>query len=139
MSPVQIIGLYEISRLRYASLEMTKEGEILNDKGPRQWRGPIGLLCPLPELPGPDGLKFGIDFPVIHHVVQGEEAVIPLEVAAFIHPLDKRALAGKEDAPSVHGEKTVKKRKSREIAPRSLQPQIVRAPGTHQSGPCWDK
>lgn len=34
----------------------------------------------------------------------------------------------------MHGEKTVKKRKGREIAPRSLQPQIVRAPGTHQSG-----
>ena len=60
--------------------------------------------------------------------------VMPFEVAAFIHPLDKRALAGKEDAPSVHGEETIKKRKGREIAPRSLQPQIVRAPGTHQSG-----
>ena len=91
-------------------------------------------LRPLPELPGPDGLKFGIDFPVIHHVVQGEEVVIPLEVTAFIHPFDKRALAGKEDTPSVHGEETVKKRKGREFAPRSLQPQMVRAPGTHQSG-----
>ena len=91
-------------------------------------------LCALSEIPGPDGLKFGIDLPVIHHVVQGEEVVMPLEVAACIHPLDKRALAGKENAPSVHGEETVKKREGREIAPRSLQPQIVRAPGTHQSG-----
>ena len=60
--------------------------------------------------------------------------VMPLEVAAFIHPLDKRALAGKEDALSVHGEETVKERKGREIAPRSLQPQIIRAPGANQSG-----
>ena len=103
-------------------------------KAPANRRGPIGLLRPLPELPGPYGVKFGIDFPVIHHVVQGEEVVMPLEVAAFIHPLDKRALAGKEDALSVHGEETVKKREGREIAPRSLQPQIIRAPGTHQSG-----
>ena len=105
-----------------------------NDKGPRQWRGPIGLLSPLPELPGPDGLKFGVDLTAVHHVVQGEEVVMPFEVAAFIHPLDKRALAGKEDALSVHGEETIKKRKGREIAPRSLQPQVIRAPGTHQSG-----
>ena len=103
-------------------------------KAPAGWRGPIGLLCALPELPGPDGFKFGIDLPVIHHVVQGEEVVMPLEVTAFIHPLDKRALAGKQNAPSVHGEEAVKERKSREIAPRSLQPQIIRAPGANQSG-----
>lgn len=34
----------------------------------------------------------------------------------------------------MHGEETVKERKGREIAPRSLQPQVIRAPGTHQSG-----
>ena len=64
-------------------------------QAPANRRGPIGLLSPLPELPGLYGLKFGVDLPVIHHVVKGEEVVMPLEVAAFIHPLDKRALAGK--------------------------------------------
>ena len=91
-------------------------------------------LCALSEIPGPDGLKFGIELLSVLPFVKGEEMVMPLEVAAFIHPLDKRALAGKEDALSVHGEETVKKRKGREIAPRSLQPQVIRAPGTHQSG-----
>lgn len=67
---------FEISRLRFAR----------NDIGPRQWRGPIGLLRPLPELPGPYGLKFGVDLTAVHHIVQGEEVVMPL---------DKRALAGK--------------------------------------------
>ena len=87
-------NIFEISRLRFAPLEMTKE-RALNDIGPRQWRGPIGLLRPLPELPGPYGLKFGVDLTAVHHIVQGEEVVMPFEVAAFIHPLDKRALAGK--------------------------------------------
>ena len=103
-------------------------------QAPANRRGPIGLLCSLPEIPGPDGLKFGIELPSVLPFVKGEEMVMPLEVTAFIHPFDKRALAGKEDALSVHGEETVKKRKSREIAPRSLQPQIVRAPGAHQRG-----
>lgn len=91
-------------------------------------------LCALPEIPVPDGLHLGIELPSVLPFVKGEEKEVPFQVAPFIESPEKGVLAGKEDAPSVHGEEAVKKRKSREIAPCSLQPQIIRAPGTHQSG-----
>ena len=91
-------------------------------------------LCALPEIPVPDGLHLGIELPSVLPFVKGEEKEVPFQVAPFIESPEKGVLAGKEDALSVHGEETIKKRKGREIAPRPLQPQIIRAPGTHQSG-----